>query len=281
MCLGSRLYVDFTLLHIVSCAENLFSEKIDMYTNLAAAGSGKGRQEQAPKPESSRFVNPYVNTRPTKPRPNAMARSVSETVLPTTSATASSSQPQIGSTLTRPSAPTSRALATTGTQKRVDSDYQPDSRPAGSSSSRHRARSRANAARPKSLPPNPNPPPGPDSTWIHKSLALKMKFTDFQPGEYIVREDWHGAMKFPENLDPPNGLDTLRCLFCEKQYSGVNARSMWRRHVSQKHDVILAGAKTMGAAAPRVRSRKSTKSFKPCKTINSLYAPSPHADQYL
>lgn len=98
-----------------------------------------------------------------------------------------------------------------------------------------------------------------------------MKFTDFQPGEYIVREDWSGSMKFPENLDPPNGLETLRCLFCEKQYSGVNARSMWRRHVSQKHDVILAGAKIIAAAVPRARSRKSSKGFKPCTPFLFVY----------
>ena len=157
----------------------------------------------------------------------------------------------------------SRLSSATDASKRSDLVFRPDSRPHGSSS-RHKARSSKIGGHGRVLPPNPNPPPGLDSTWIHKGLALKMKFTDFQPGEYIVREDWPGSMKFPDNLDPPNGLDTLRCLFCEKQYSGVNARSMWRRHVSQKHDVVLSGTKTM-SALPRSRSRKAlSKNVKRC-----------------
>lgn len=174
-------------------------------------------------------------------------------------------QSHLPTSSTRPntaSGASSRLSSATDASRHSHPLFRSDSRPHGSSS-RHKGRSRIGGYG-NLLPPNPNPPPGPDSTWICKGLALKMKFTDFQPGEYIVREDWPGSMQFPDNLDPPNGLDTLRCLFCEKQYSGVNARSMWRRHVSQKHDVILSGSKTT-SSLPRSRSRKTLyKNMKSC-----------------
>ena len=222
------------------------------------AATGRARHEQSPNPTSP-FVNPYVNPRPPRSRPDSLVRSASETVLSTV-------PPRVPTPpLPRPNgAPvvSSRLPSATDASRRSDPPFGSDSRPHGSSS-RHKARS-SKLAVSKVLPPNPNPPPGGDSTWIHKALALRMRFTDFQTGEYIVREDWPGSMKFPDNLDPPNGLDTLRCLFCEKQYSGVNARSMWRRHVSQKHDVILSGSKTSSTLS-RPRSRKLlSKNIKPC-----------------
>ena len=87
--------------------------------------------------------------------------------------------------------------------------------------------------------------PGPDSIMIPRHLAVKMNYDDFRPGEFLTRDEWPENMRYPANLDPPNGLTSLRCLFCEKQYAGPNARSMWRRHVSGKHHFTLNGGKSV------------------------------------
>ncbi|KAF8310819.1 hypothetical protein DL93DRAFT_1557412 [Clavulina sp. PMI_390] len=262
-----------------------------MYTNLAATGSAKAPSAQAKATETSsaasRFVNPYVNAAVARPRTDALARSVSERSLlgpsssslsppsapppvkATTSGLVSGSRPtHPTTTTTRPPFTKSRSVSSSSAstqQKRAaaaDPDYRPDGRgatggvAASASSSAHNS---SGSTRVRSRPPKAqtNPPPGPDTTWIPKNLAGKMQFSDFQPGEYLDRNDWGPGMKFPDNLDPPPGLETLRCLFCEKQYAGVNARSMWRRHVAHKHDVVLAGAKnTAGSSGPRSRSRK-------------------------
>jgi len=44
-----------------------------------------------------------------------------------------------------------------------------------------------------------------------------------------VKEGW------PEGEEP-----RLRCTFCRRQYSGVNAKSMWRRHVYEKHKIAMS-----------------------------------------
>ena len=65
------------------------------------------------------------------------------------------------------------------------------------------------------------------------------------------------AHAYPTQLEPPRGWlpakkkDTkdgwkegeeprLRCTLCRRQYSGVNAKSMWRRHVYEKHKIAMA-----------------------------------------
>lgn len=70
------------------------------------------------------------------------------------------------------------------------------------------------------------------------------------------------AIIYPSFLEPPRGwcptkkkdakvkrlrLDgesdedapTLRCTFCRRKYAGVNAKSMWRRHVLEKHKIPM------------------------------------------
>ncbi|KAF8756020.1 hypothetical protein RHS01_04710 [Rhizoctonia solani] len=39
----------------------------------------------------------------------------------------------------------------------------------------------------------------------------------------------------------PHMHERIRCLLCKCGYGGPNGRSMWRRHVSQKHVILLAG----------------------------------------
>ncbi|QRW19138.1 NUDIX family hydrolase [Rhizoctonia solani] len=83
---------------------------------------------------------------------------------------------------------------------------------------------------------------------IHPPAAFQVSFTDLQPGIFLDRSDF-GA-EYPPNLDPPQGLQAVRCLFCDKHYSGANARSLWRRHVMGKHDFTMKGQR-----ASTVRNR--------------------------
>ncbi|QRV76565.1 ADP-ribose diphosphatase [Ceratobasidium sp. AG-Ba] len=83
---------------------------------------------------------------------------------------------------------------------------------------------------------------------IHPPAAFQVSFADLQPGIFLDRADF-GA-EYPPNLDPPQGLQAVRCLFCDKHYSGANARSLWRRHVMGKHDFIMKGQR-----ASTVRNR--------------------------
>jgi hypothetical protein len=43
-----------------------------------------------------------------------------------------------------------------------------------------------------------------------------------------------GGDSWPEGEEP-----RLRCTFCRRTYAGVNAKSMWRRHVYEKHKVAM------------------------------------------
>ena len=44
-----------------------------------------------------------------------------------------------------------------------------------------------------------------------------------------------GSESWPEGEEP-----RLRCTFCRRTYAGINAKSMWRRHVFEKHKVPMS-----------------------------------------
>jgi hypothetical protein len=69
------------------------------------------------------------------------------------------------------------------------------------------------------------------------------------------------AIPYPPQLEPPRGWcpakkkdlkergsegwpdgeePRLRCTFCRRTYAGVNAKSMWRRHVFEKHKIAMS-----------------------------------------
>ncbi|THH09345.1 hypothetical protein EW146_g8709 [Bondarzewia mesenterica] len=56
-----------------------------------------------------------------------------------------------------------------------------------------------------------------------------------------------GADSWPEGEEP-----RLRCTFCRRTYAGVNAKSMWRRHVFEKHKIAMSNRRDN-----MERSRKS------------------------
>ncbi|KAK7463686.1 hypothetical protein VKT23_005626 [Stygiomarasmius scandens] len=83
-------------------------------------------------------------------------------------------------------------------------------------------------------------------------------------------------VSYPSNLEPPRGWcparkkdlkergsegwpegeePRLRCTFCRRTYAGVNAKSMWRRHVFEKHKIAMSNRRE----GDRPRGRGSTK----------------------
>ncbi|KAK0478528.1 hypothetical protein IW261DRAFT_1400577 [Armillaria novae-zelandiae] len=81
------------------------------------------------------------------------------------------------------------------------------------------------------------------------------------------------AIPYPPYLEPPRGWcpakkrdlkdkgpdgwaegeePRLRCTFCRRHYAGVNAKSMWRRHVFEKHKVAMSNRRE-GCERPRGR----------------------------
>ncbi|KAJ7673078.1 hypothetical protein DFH06DRAFT_54137 [Mycena polygramma] len=55
-----------------------------------------------------------------------------------------------------------------------------------------------------------------------------------------------GTVPYPRDLQaPPLKLRTklghlqIRCTFCVKSYAGANASSLWKRHVREKHNILL------------------------------------------
>ncbi|KAJ7031163.1 hypothetical protein C8F04DRAFT_709549 [Mycena alexandri] len=67
-----------------------------------------------------------------------------------------------------------------------------------------------------------------------------------------------GAIRYPRDLEPPRPRRQkdllLRCTFCPRTYAGVNAKSMWTRHVREKHRVVLSKAWSDTATSSRRQS---------------------------
>ncbi|KAF5377606.1 hypothetical protein D9615_005315 [Tricholomella constricta] len=60
-----------------------------------------------------------------------------------------------------------------------------------------------------------------------------------------------GAEGWPEGEEP-----RLRCTFCRRTYAGVNAKSMWRRHVFEKHKIAMSNRRDSNER-PRGRGSNS------------------------
>jgi len=91
------------------------------------------------------------------------------------------------------------------------------------------------------------------------------------------------AISYPPHLEPPRGWcpakkkdlkergdggwpegeePRLRCTFCRRTYAGVNAKSMWRRHVFEKHKIAMSNRRDGNSDRPR--GRGSGSKFSPC-----------------
>ncbi|KAF8683425.1 hypothetical protein RHS04_01785 [Rhizoctonia solani] len=106
---------------------------------------------------------------------------------------------------------------------------------------KEKAKSRVAVAASDRTDPNTLPDRNdPNVVIIDDPAALKgMRYEDFEPHMYIGREAL--GTEYPRNLEPGAGHERIRCLLCKCGYGGPNGRSMWRRHVSQKHVILLAG----------------------------------------
>ncbi|KAJ3800472.1 hypothetical protein GGU11DRAFT_742450 [Lentinula aff. detonsa] len=97
----------------------------------------------------------------------------------------------------------------------------------------------------------------------------------------LVNPQGTSLIPYPSHLEPPRGWcpakkkdlkdlgsegwpdgeePRLRCTFCRRTYAGVNAKSMWRRHVFEKHKIAMSNRRDGG---DRPRGRGSTKENKP------------------
>jgi len=67
-----------------------------------------------------------------------------------------------------------------------------------------------------------------------------------------------GAEGWPDGEEP-----RLRCTFCRRTYAGVNAKSMWRRHVFEKHKIAMSNR--------RENADRSKKSNRTCCASRRLH----------
>ena len=101
------------------------------------------------------------------------------------------------------------------------------------------------------------------------------------------------AISYPPHLEPPRGWcpakkkdlkdrgsegwpegeePRLRCTFCRRTYAGVNAKSMWRRHVFEKHKIAMSNRRD-GNDRPRGRGSGSKPSnWSRCFTCPLMHA---------
>ncbi|TDL28364.1 hypothetical protein BD410DRAFT_811517 [Rickenella mellea] len=127
-------------------------------------------------------------------------------------------------------------------------------------------------------PPDPTPD-DPDATFIHPpfenfpnahlhsdGLTYNVMAQNpewfLDPGDFVYPLNPNPmAIPYPSTLEPPRGWcgsikkkdvkekgdgwpegeePRLRCTFCRRTYAGINAKSMWRRHVFEKHKIAMA-----------------------------------------
>jgi hypothetical protein len=112
--------------------------------------------------------------------------------------------------------------------------------------------------------------------------GLNYNLMAMNPEWFLVQEDFSDpdAAPYPSQLEPPRGWcpakkkdlkergvdgwpegeePRLRCTFCRRTYAGVNAKSMWRRHVFEKHKVAMSNRRD---STDRTRGRAATSECK-------------------
>lgn len=104
------------------------------------------------------------------------------------------------------------------------------------------------------------------------------------PKDFKTEDDTNpDAMAYPQFLEPPRGwcptkkkdvkqksgdawtdddAPKLRCTFCRRKYAGVNAKSMWRRHVLEKHKIPMSNRRDGPAESSRTRRSSNSMSLR-------------------
>ncbi|KAL5536022.1 hypothetical protein ACEPAF_4116 [Sanghuangporus sanghuang] len=127
------------------------------------------------------------------------------------------------------------------------------------------------------------------------------------PADFRIENDTDpNRVAYPQILEPPrgwcplkkkevrekgydgyNGEDTpkLRCTFCRRVYAGVNAKSMWRRHVLEKHRIPMSNRRdgpsegnSRGRSLSNKENKRSSSSAPPRKdvfAIQNFFEPKP------
>lgn len=116
------------------------------------------------------------------------------------------------------------------------------------------------------------------------------------PDWFLDVNDFIGpnAVVYPPQLEPPRGWcptkkkdakdgwkegeePRLRCTLCRRQYAGVNAKSMWRRHVYEKHKIAMANRRETndrpGGRGARSSNSKSLVSERLCCALTDWLVP--------
>src|ERR1700722_603772 len=122
----------------------------------------------------------------------------------------------------------------------------------------------------------------PDSHLYTEGLTYSLMAANpnwfLDPNDFISRNVKNpNAVPYPSYLEPPRGWcpakkkdlkdrgtntwpegeePRLRCTFCRRTYAGVNAKSMWRRHVYEKHKIAMSNRRD-GSDGPRGRGSNS------------------------
>ncbi|KAI0694879.1 hypothetical protein BC835DRAFT_992094 [Cytidiella melzeri] len=161
----------------------------------------------------------------------------------------------------------------------------PSSRPPVSSS---------RAPLPITLPPMDPTPDDEDAVFIHPPFSdfpnahmymegLTYTVMAANPNWFLDPTDYQTvnggnstAVKYPTQLEPPRGWcpskkkeakeswpdgeePRLRCTFCRRTYAGVNAKSMWRRHVFEKHKIAMSNRRVDNQERKGRHSNKENK----------------------
>ena len=122
----------------------------------------------------------------------------------------------------------------------------------------------------------------PDSHLYPDGLSYSLMAENLEwfldPGDFASSNNINpDAIPYPSHLEPPRGWcpakkkdlkergaegwpegeePRLRCTFCRRTYAGVNAKSMWRRHVFEKHKIAMSNRRD-GSDRPRGRGANS------------------------
>jgi hypothetical protein len=79
---------------------------------------------------------------------------------------------------------------------------------------------------------------------VQMQMSFQMPFGYYPPPQYYPpRQQYY----YPASAPPPqaeakddDGYPVHQCPKCEKQYKGKHARSIWRRHLQDKHNIPLS-----------------------------------------
>lgn len=82
------------------------------------------------------------------------------------------------------------------------------------------------------------PTSGPDTPTTYQEGDDGEEEIDEDP-ELTARFSSVSQIEAQPTLDPDTGEAIYPCPFCDKSYGGKHARSIWRRHLSNKHGIPL------------------------------------------